>query len=86
LASTFDIQFANKYNEIKNVTVIELELIETTNRVFKYHIEFANPKEVSSYEIDKVRIRFTNSFLVSSLKDGQKLIPNWNTNYHDIPP
>jgi len=41
---------------------------------------------VSSYEIDSLRIRFTNSFLVSSVSDGSKLIPNWKTNYHPIPP
>jgi len=85
--STMEIEVADRDGkDILNATLG----IETTelNGAFLYcKITFADPKNISSYQTDKLRVRFLDSHRVSSSgNETNKLIPNWRTNYIDIPP
>jgi len=73
--------------ESKEANISSLVVTSCNENICIFEIEFENPKRISSYEIDKLRFRFINSFVVEAAQNASnQLIPNWKTNYHDIPP
>jgi len=85
--STMEVEMMDREGkEVLNVTH-SVETLELKGAFLYCQVKFANPKHISSYSTDRLRIRFLDSHRVTQ-KGNQtnKLIPNWRTNYIDIPP
>jgi len=65
LGSTLEVEILDREGkEISNAT-LSVETLELEGAYLYCLVKFANPKHISTYETDKLRLRFLNSHRVS---------------------